>query len=316
MKKPHKIHLIILVLCHSIIIFGQSCFDKMLQEAQIEKETGHYELAIQKLQNSDCKLNAEQKIKIQNLQIEIYALHTTKLNEKIEKNEKILNSIYFYHNKLGLAAKEIDGKIKYGYINRQGDVVIDFLYDEAVLFDEDIPYAKVKKDKKYYYLDTLGREYLMAESVSELTRETEVLDLSRQGLKSLPDNIRVFTKLKIINLYDNDFYQLPPWLDELKHLEELYLGFNVFSEIPPVIFELKNLVKLDLYDNEIDLIPSAIQELKSLQELSLEYNPLEIIPIEIENLKQLKKIDLIGVPLEMETKKILQKRMPACKIIW
>lgn len=295
---------------------GQSCFDKILSDAQLETTAGNYELAIQKLQKTDCKLNAEQKLKIQTTLVEIYTAYTTSLQKNIETNEKILKSIYFYDNRLGLAAKEIGGKIKYGYINRQGEVVIDFLYDEAVLFDEDIGYAKVKKNKEYYYLDTTGREYLMAESVHELTRETEVLDLSRQALKHLSEEVRVYTKLKIINLYDNDFYNLPTWLSELKYLEELYLGFNVFNEVPPVVFEMKNLLKLDLYDNEISILPSTIQNIKTLQELSLSYNPLETLPIELENLKQLKVLNLLNTPLNPETPKVLQKRMPQCTIKW
>lgn len=295
---------------------GQSCFDKILSEAQLETTAGNYELAIQKLQQTDCKLNTEQKLKIQTTLVETYTAYTAFLQKNIETSEKILKAIYFYDNKLGLAAKEIEGKIKYGYVNRQGEVMIDFLYDEAVLFDEDIGYAKVKKDKEYYYLDTAGRELLMAESVHELTRETEVLDLSRQALKHLPEEVRVYTKLKIINLYDNDFYNLPTWFGELKHLEELYLGFNVFNEVPPVVLELKNLVKLDLYDNEIVIVPSAIQNIKTLEELSLSLNPIETLPIELENLKLLKVLNLLNTPLDPETPKLLQKRMPQCMIKW
>lgn len=296
--------------------WAQSCFDKILSDAQLETTAGNYELAIQKLQHTDCKLNAEQKLKIQSTLLETYAAYTAALQKNIKTTEKILKSIYFYDNRLGLATKEVGGKIKYGYINRQGEVVIDFLYDEAVLFDEDIGYAKVKKDKEYYYLDTTGREYLMAESVHELTRETEVLDLSRQALKHLPEEVRVYTKLKIINLYDNDFYNLPTWLSELKHLEELYLGFNVFNEVPPVVLEMKNLVKLDLYDNEITIIPSEIQNIETLQEFSLSLNPIETLPIEIEKLKQLKVLNLLNTPLNPETPKVLQKRMPQCTIKW
>jgi seryl-tRNA synthetase len=61
------------------------------------------------------------------------------------KNEKLINAFYFYDGRLALAIKTINGEEKYGFINKDADVVIDYKYEKAEQFDEK-GFAKVKKD--------------------------------------------------------------------------------------------------------------------------------------------------------------------------
>ena len=70
----------------------------------------------------------------------------------------IVNAMYFYDDKLALA---YNGE-KWGYINKKGEVMIDFLYYEAEMFAEESGFAKVKDIQGEYLIDTSGNKYLYA----------------------------------------------------------------------------------------------------------------------------------------------------------
>ena len=56
----------------------------------------------------------------------------------------------------GLAGVQKDGK--YGYIDKEGKVIIPFEYDDAKSFSEGL--AAVKKDGKYGFVDKEGNEVI------------------------------------------------------------------------------------------------------------------------------------------------------------
>ena len=53
-----------------------------------------------------------------------------------------------------LADVKIGGK--YGYINKEGAIVVEPKYDKACVFDEDI--ARIKDDGKYFYFQRKNAE--------------------------------------------------------------------------------------------------------------------------------------------------------------
>lgn len=60
-----------------------------------------------------------------------------------------------FHDGLVLDAKDVgNSKYKYGYLDKQGNVAIDYIYDSAYSFVDGL--APVKKDGKQYYIDTKG----------------------------------------------------------------------------------------------------------------------------------------------------------------
>ncbi|MCP4443440.1 MAG: WG repeat-containing protein [Aureispira sp.] len=106
------------------------------------------------------------------------------------KNKQIINAFYFYDDKFALAYKNS----KYGFINKKGEVVIEYKYTEALPFNRNTGLAKVniknveKFDPEALELDDedaeksiqkevkmliniFGEEFLLAESLKELTPE-------------------------------------------------------------------------------------------------------------------------------------------------
>ncbi len=85
--------------------------------------------------------------------------------EANKKSEKIIDAFYFYDGKFALAFKYG----KFGFIDKEGNVVIEYKYDEALPFDGNTGMAKVKKNGKNYWIDTMANEYLLAEEIYQLT---------------------------------------------------------------------------------------------------------------------------------------------------
>jgi small GTP-binding protein len=100
-----------------------------------------------------------------------------------------------------------------------------------------------------------------------------------------------------LDLSGNGLESLPPEIGELKSLTKLYLSENGLENLPPEIGALKNLTTLYLWNNSLEGLPSEIRELKSLTVLDLSGNVLESLPPEIGELESLTVLDLSGNPL-------------------
>lgn len=79
-----------------------------------------------------------------------------------------------------------------------------------------------------------------------VNENTESLDLSGRGLSdSLKAEVRHLTKLKTLNLSNNNFTDLPAEVGQLQQLETLNLSNNPFTGLP---HELGNLNSLQILD--------------------------------------------------------------------
>src|SRR3989442_543913 len=67
------------------------------------------------------------------------------------------------------------------------------------------------------------------------------LIFSGLNLFSLPCEIGQLTKLKVLNLSDNQLSELPPEIGQLTNLYRLILSGNQLSELPPEIGQLTSL---------------------------------------------------------------------------
>ena len=147
--------------------------------------------------------------------------------------------------------------------------------------------------------------------VAELVRRDKLtrLDLSRQGISSLPPEIGTLTSLTHLILHHNSLTTLPPeigqltnliWLDllgnnltalvpaigQLTNLKYVSLQGNQLSSVPPEIGNLCNITQLNLKRNELNRLPHEIGKLTKLRQLSLSGNNLKVLPEEIGDLKQ------------------------------
>lgn len=121
----------------------------------------------------------------------------------------------------------------------------------------------------------------------------EVLNLKKQKLTSVPEEIQKFTELIELRLDKNKIEKLPDWLSELTHLEIFSVERNQLAEIPSVILDLKNLRELYLGDNFITIIPIDIDALKNLEWLGLWSNLLRIFPSSLSDMPKLKTLDIL-----------------------
>ena len=122
------------------------------------------------------------------------------------------------------------------------------------------------------------------------------LDLRGLNLTSIPRE--VFAKplaqnLKVLELSCNGLQSLPSCICHLICLEELYLGHNDLKGLPKELGDLLNLKKLDLVHNIFQEVPFCISELCRLEWLNLSGNLIEIVPLWVFLLPHLRHLYLI-----------------------
>ena len=122
------------------------------------------------------------------------------------------------------------------------------------------------------------------------------LDLRGQNITSIPQE--VFTKplvqnLKVLELSGNGLQSLPRQICQLVCLEELYLGHNELRALPKELEKLSNVKKLNLVHNALQEVPFCMSKLHTLQWLNLSGNLIEILPPWLLCLPQLSHLYLI-----------------------
>lgn len=117
-------------------------------------------------------------------------------------------------------------------------------------------------------------------------REIICLDLSRCGIRTLPDELL-----------------------DLRHLEYLYLEGNRISQLPENFFEcFSNLKWLDLRRNCLTSIPSFfLGGMTELRSLLLEGNELSTLPLELGLVKTLDGLNIRGNPLVFPPEEVMEK---------
>ncbi len=120
----------------------------------------------------------------------------------------------------------------------------------------------------------------------EFTETLELLDLSNNLLKSLPDEMVQFKKLKILFFSDNQFTEFPLILGQCAQLSMVGFKANNINFIPEQAFP-ETLQWLILTNNQIERLPSSIGKCVPLQKVALAGNNLKSLPDEMVNCKNL-----------------------------
>ncbi|MDX2100242.1 MAG: leucine-rich repeat-containing protein kinase family protein [Leptolyngbyaceae cyanobacterium bins.59] len=113
--------------------------------------------------------------------------------------------------------------------------------------------------------------------ILDLADSLEVLDLSDNHFKSLPDEFGCLQKLRIVFLSNNEFAELPAVLSQCPNLSMVGFKSNTITTIaehalPPSVRWLI------LTDNRIEQLPDSMGKLSQLQKLMLAGNRLRSLP--------------------------------------
>ena len=127
--------------------------------------------------------------------------------------------------------------------------------------------------------------------ILDLADSLEILNLSNNQLKSLPDEFGKLKKLKIVFLSNNRFEQVPEVLSQCPNLYMVGFKSNQITTIsaqalPPSVRWLI------LTDNRIEQLPTSIGQLSKLQKLMLAGNKLRSLPEEMAACRNLELIRL------------------------
>ena len=119
--------------------------------------------------------------------------------------------------------------------------------------------------------------------IFDLADSLEILDLSRNTMSSLPDDLPRLTRLRIIFCSENQFTELPAVLGQCTALTMVGFKANRIRTVPAASLppQLRWLV---LTDNLIEELPSELGERPALQKLMLAGNRLRTLPATMEQL--------------------------------
>jgi len=311
------------------IMLAQDCseYKRLIEQAKQAKYLNDYETSINTyylaMQNCRDSLSSVQKElfsifkEIQNLKdkAEQAQQKAEKEKEKVliaqKLNEKLINLFYFYEDKIAVAHKYG----KFGFINRNADIVIEFKYDKVSMFDY-TGFAKVERDRTKYLIDRSGNEYPVAYSINDIIKEdaiivkdsvlevnsskyakikaTKALDLRGQEFISFPFDILKHNQLQIIML-NGSFSSKEHSYNEFDFFDGSKL-WRPHSILPPV-------------DYDVDQWSHG-HRTQSVR------NSITQVPQEICNLKNLSYFNIKGSDVSEEDQIVIKKLLPNCIIVW
>ncbi|KRX05560.1 Ankyrin repeat-containing domain [Pseudocohnilembus persalinus] len=121
----------------------------------------------------------------------------------------------------------------------------------------------------------------------------QILDLTFNKFKEIPEQIFEFKNLNTLRLDSNFIREIPSQLFEDINLQILTVSNNLIYYIPENINKQNKLIQLDLSINRLDQInPNGICQLKQLKSLKINNNEFRYLPYEMENLSNLLEIQL------------------------
>jgi internalin A len=160
-----------------------------------------------------------------------------------------------------------------------------------------------------------------AEALIAKCRNThsEDLDLSKLGLRELPESLRSLRWLTELNVARNDLTHVPQWLGELTQLRMLSLSANPLETLPTSLGSLarlerlwltglrpsiahedlgfQNLTALGIGASDLTLLPDWIRRLRNLEVLMAGNNNISSLPEWIAEFSKLDTLDVSGNPL-------------------
>ncbi|CAG2233960.1 unnamed protein product [Mytilus edulis] len=124
------------------------------------------------------------------------------------------------------------------------------------------------------------------------------LNLSKQLLTVVPQEVSQFNRLEVLNLSHNALDDLPSSLARIRTLKFLLVANNLLTHLPETITNLTHLIMLDLTHNKLTSLPQNLGSLRVLQTLKLANNRFDQVPIPVCKLRSLKVLNCRGNNLQ------------------
>ncbi|XP_048794620.1 PH domain leucine-rich repeat-containing protein phosphatase 1 [Lagopus muta] len=121
-----------------------------------------------------------------------------------------------------------------------------------------------------------------------------------------------FTKLKSLNLSNNNLGEFPLAVCSIPTLTELNVSCNALRSVPAVVGEMHNLQTFLLDGNFLQSLPDELEHMHQLSYVSLSFNEFTDIPGVLEKLTAMDKLCMSGNCMDTLNLQVL-KRMPHIK---
>ena len=142
------------------------------------------------------------------------------------------------------------------------------------------------------------------------------ISFKKNKLTVLPEELKKFTQLKVLDLSKNKLEKLPSFFSSFKHLEDLNVEKNKLKHFPILVYQLTELRFLRLGVNPFKRIPTGIDNLSKLEYLDLYDCPIISLPESMGNLKSIQKIDFTGIRFSPTFQETWLKKMPNVELIF
>lgn len=142
------------------------------------------------------------------------------------------------------------------------------------------------------------------------------ISFKKQKLTSLPEELKNFTRLRVLDLSKNKLEKIPSFFSIFKKLEDLNIEKNKLKHFPIIVYQLKELRFLRLGVNSFERVPNGIDNLSKLEYLDLYDCPIKSLPESLVNLKNIQKIDFTGIRFSPSFQETWLKKMPNVTLVF
>lgn len=119
------------------------------------------------------------------------------------------------------------------------------------------------------------------DKLRNLKSNTYNVQLTTGRLKDVPEELKICTEIKYLDLFGNSIKEIPDWFFQFKRLEHLSLKNNTLKELPTIIFTIQNIKHLNLAENQIHEIKDHyFRNLMDIEKVDISYNQITSIPSE------------------------------------
>ncbi|KAM5158057.1 PH domain leucine-rich repeat-containing protein phosphatase 1 isoform 2-T2 [Mantella aurantiaca] len=162
-------------------------------------------------------------------------------------------------------------------------------------------------------LEHLPENLFYSQDLTHLNLKQNVLRLSPCSVAvGTIDDLQRFTKLKSLNLSNNNLGAFPLAVCSIPTLTELNLSCNALHMIPSAVGEMHNLQTFLLDGNYLQTLPSELGKMSQLSYLGLSFNEFTEIPEVLEKMQAMDKLCMPGNSLQLLQLKTL-RRLPHIK---